>query len=368
LSSNKFIVLIIITALFVASCGAAEPGGAADLIRTSSRAQKNYRTAEVRLGGVEREMNAQARIDYDTETVIYEGEDIGILKEIFVYNNQQVAKGDALAEIELDNVYLNDELEKLRLNVANAETFLSLEKEARQESIAEMTMGLAGLYGHEAEILKLRIERAKLEYELYIYETEQQIGYWKKDMAEIEEKLRGILITSPVDGIVGRLTSLMVGNEIRPGAAVVYLYYITNFRLSINADTANFRYNMDVEIGIANDQFYEGRVISNPLTANPDGGSLDFKVEVFGINEDPADIMSLYNTISRRRINVAGKTMDLQSVPVLPYNTIYNENGKRYVMLLEDNIVKKRYIQIGLFNFQSAHIVSGLRLGDRVIE
>jgi len=175
-------------------------------------------------------------------------------------------------------------------------------------------------------------------------------------------------VVSPVDGIVGRLTSLMVGNEIRPGAVVVYLYYITNFRLSINADTSNFRYNMDVEIGIANDQFFDGRIISNPLTANPDGGTLDFKIEVFGISEEPGDIMSLYNTISRRRISVAGKTMDLQGVPVLPYNTIYNENGKRYVMLLEDNIVKKRYIQIGLFNFQSAHIVSGLRLGDKVIE
>jgi len=354
--------------LFLTSCGTSEAAGAADLIRTSSRAQKNYKTAEVRLGSVEREMNAQARIDYDTETVIYEGEDVGILKEIYVYNNQQVAKGDVLAEIELDNVYLADELEKLRLNVENAETFLALEKQARQESIAEMAQGLSGLFGYEAETLKLRIEKAKLDYELYIYDTERQIGYWKKDMAEIEKKLEGILIISPVDGIVGRLTSLMAGNEIRPGAVVVYLYYITNFRLAINADTSNFRYNMDVEIGIANDQFYRGRIISNPLTAQPDGGNLDFKIEVFDVSEDPADILSLYNTISRRRISVAGKTMDLKGVPVLPYNTIYNENGKRYVMLLEDNIVKKRYIQIGLFNFQSAHIVNGLQLGDRVIE
>ena len=370
MSNSKRIISILISAACalapcLASCAKNDASAAADLVQISSRAPSNYRTVETVKGDVLREYSAQASIDYNVEAVLYQGEDIGKLKEVHTFNRQQVKAGDLIAEIELDNALLTDEREKLRLNIENAESYLELEKESIRDGIAEMSASLAEAPARDADILKLKIEKAMLEYEYHVYEAELTINGWKKDMAEIEKKLLGVKIYAPIDGLVFNVTTISRGDAIEPGTLILHLYYNESLRLNLNADPANFRYNMEVEIAVANDLTYKGRIISDPVAANPDGGSLDFKIEIL---DAPSDTVAFLNLISNRRITVTGKSTELIGVPVIPYNTIYNENGKRYVMLLEDNIVKKRYIQLGLYNFQAAEIVSGLRTGDRVLE
>jgi len=359
------LTVLISAALLLASCAAVESGAAADLMQISSRAPTNYRTVECVAGAVVKEFSSQASIDYGVERVLYSGDDVGKLVDLYTFNRQPISKGDLIAEIELDVVMLSDELEKLRLNVENAETFLALEMESIRDGIAEMTAALADTGPREAEVLKLRIEKAKLEYEYYVYDAELKINGWKKEMAEINEKLLGVKIYAPTDGFVTGLTTISRGEAIEPGTVVLYIYFNDNFRFQFTAETSNFRYNMDVDIIVANDLSYPGRIISDPLSENPDGGSMEFKVELVTPPDDP---LAFLNLISNRRITISGKAVELTGVPVLPYNSIYNENGRRYVMLLEDNIVKKRYVQIGLFTNQTAEIVSGVRLGDLILE
>ena len=363
MSSNRILAILILT-IFLASCAKAETG-TADLVHVSSRAPSNYRTIECEPGEVSRTYSSQASIDYDTEVIIFNSEDRGILKEIYAFNRQTVSKGDILADIEYDNIALNDELEKLRLNILNSETFLEIDKRIKQDAIAQMYEPLSSMAAHEAEVLKLKIEKAKLEHELYVYETELKIAKLKREMAEIEEKLKGVTLTAPVDGVVGGISTIRPGGWVDPGTVLMYVYYNDNIRLRIHADSSNFRYNMAVEIEIANGGTYSGRIVSNPLTANPDGGSLDFAIH---FDDLPEVTVSRANALLNRRISVSGKSVEITGIPVLPYNAIYNENGNRYVMLFEDNIVKKRYVQLGLFNFQTAEILSGVKPGDKILE
>jgi len=356
--------IFIFAALLLASCRA-EERAAADLVQISSRAPTNYRTVECVAGDVVRDYTSQASVDYEVEAVIYSGDDVGKLVDLYTFNRQMIEKGDLIAEIELDVAYLSDELEKLRLNVANAEAYLSLERESILDEIAAMTERLAETNPGEAEIAKLRIEKAKLDYESYVFEAVSEIDGWKKEMAEIEEKLLGVKIYAPVDGLVGGVMTTGRGEAVEPGTAILYIYYNENFRFRASADTANFRYDMDVAITVANDLTYPGRIISDPLADNPEGGPAEFKVE---LTERPADPAAFINLVSNRRISISGRSIELTGVPVLPYNVIYSENGKRYVLLLEDNIVKKRYVQIGLFTNQKAEILSGVKIGDRVLE
>ena len=368
MSSSKKIFFILISAISAAavlsSCGQAEVR-TADIAQMTTRAPVNYKTVEIVNGDIVREINSQATLDYDVETIYFTGDDVGKLGDLHFFNRQAVSKGDLLMEIELDVVYFTDELEKLRLNILNAERFLELEKESMRDNIAESAERLLGADPYEAEINKLRIEKAKLEYEYYVYDAELRINGWKKDMAEIEKKLEGVKIYAPIDGVLGNITTLSRGEAVMPGTQLMQIYYNDDLRLRVNADPANLRFNMEVTVTVANDTTYRGIVISDPTAANQDGGLMDFMVR---ITERPGDYGAFLNLLSSRRLTVTGKSVNILDVPVMPYNAVYNENNKRYVFLIEDNIMKKRYVQLGLFNFQSAEIVSGLRLGDRVLE
>ena len=367
LINHKYIALLFAAVLLFSACGKKEDGAAAaaDLVQTASLAPTNFRTAECVIGNVSRDYSSQASIYYEVYPVLFRGTDSGILKELNAYNRQMVTKGDVLAVIELDVAHYSDELEKLKMNVANAEKYLELEKTAREDTIAEMSARLPFIAANEAEILKIRIEKTKLEYEYYVYDAELTINNWKKEMAEIEKKLEGVTITAPTDGLIMNITTLGLGSNINPETNVMNIVYTGEMRFTFNADSANVRYNTDVTISVAGDLFFRGRIVSDPTVANQDGGNMDFRVLLL---DPPEDILSFYNLISNRRLSVTGKSTELVGVPVLPYNSIYNENGKRYVQLLENNIVKKRYIQIGLFNYQEASVVSGIKPGERILE
>jgi len=126
---------VALVALFLVSCGGPPEPSVADLVHITARAPTNFRTIEFTYGEVSRSFTSQASVDFDIETIIFVSDDVGILKELHAYNRMNVSKGDILVEIEYDEILLNDELEKLRLNIENAERALENEKIIRQENI-----------------------------------------------------------------------------------------------------------------------------------------------------------------------------------------------------------------------------------------
>jgi multidrug efflux pump subunit AcrA (membrane-fusion protein) len=77
------------------------------------------------------------------------------------------------------------------------------------------------------------------------------------------------------------------------------------------------------------------------------------------ININPGDRM--------RRLTVSAPRFELSGVMVLPSAAVYNEDGRRFVYLYEDGIMKKRYVTVGMSSVDSVQILDGLAVGQKVV-
>lgn len=62
------------------------------------------------------------------------------------------------------------------------------------------------------------------------------------------------------------------------------------------------------------------------------------------------------------------KVAEKENVLMIPYTAIGEEEGKNYVFTVEKNILKKKFIETGLENYDNTEILSGLNENDVVIE
>ena len=66
-------------------------------------------------------------------------------------------------------------------------------------------------------------------------------------------------------------------------------------------------------------------------------------------------------------VNLDIKTDKREDVLYLPYFVIMEQDGEKYVEVLEDNILKKKIIKLGLEGENNIEIISGLEQGEKVI-
>lgn len=375
--------IITASALILTSCANTDKVvKTADLIFSEDAGQivQNYKTVVCEIGDVVSTFSLSAGLYRNTEPIYAGGEEKGFISEIYPekINGQSFNEGDPLIKIEYDNDRLSREHEKIKINIESYKNQVNADKAIRQDRIAEMTAGLAKMAYNEAEVQRLKVEKEKLSLEKYLFDADKHLAELSKNLEDAEEKLNGRIITAPYNGTINDFNNEL-NDEVKPDSKLMNISINDNSYISIGFDMQQItsgdewrsfysafnktQYNSNVLIEVNGEtQKYPAHIISDSTVTN---GRMRFLIELDEPYKDRFDLASHARTM-------VGIGMTVTEVPVIPKNVIRTEEraveNKQYVLILENNTVKKRYIQIGLSGDSTVEVISGVKPGDAIIQ
>jgi len=248
MSRNKAL-LALLTALMMASpCTLAESENliSHDMIQTNTANYKLF-TAEL---GVYEQAISNAGNEYYPHTYEVHPELDGVrFLEYTVEKGQEVKKGDVLAvfSMKVDEARMTE----LNLQLERAEDDLQKQTELRVDAIEEMEMALPGITDrYEYEIQALKIKRARVELEQYIYQQNTLIAKTTDEIEKIEAENAGAKLLAPVDGTVTRMTLMREGDRVYKSDALVTLFRTEDKMVRFENTGNNFRYGMEVTVEV----------------------------------------------------------------------------------------------------------------------
>lgn len=277
--------------------------------------------------------------------------------EYTVEKGQEVKKGDVLAifSLETDAVRMTE----LQLQLEQAQAELEREMKLRAEEIEEMQEELRGIEDRfDYEIHALRIERAELELDQYVYQQTLKVSKTEEEIAELEALQEGAKLIAPVDGTVIRNTLKRAGDRVYTDETLVTLLRTEGRLLRFENSGLKFRYGMEVTVEVGtgkNKTQVPGRVVGSDLLvpeAQRDG------IVYVEIDETDADM---------RTAKVRGNGSYLENVMIVPRKAVVLDGGKYYVTKLEDGITRKRYVNCIVKPGQQIWILQGVEVGEQII-
>lgn len=360
------ILFVMASLLGLCGCQAERETQTADLIDidTIKTQEVRYETAQAAYGHLERPTGGQASIDYPGATPLFFKESGGRLKGIYTSNSMHVKKGDLLAEISFDDGSLGALIEEKRIAYQNEINNLEAEKNRRQAEMnaMESNTGQGKTQAYDERLLQLQVRRAQDDYRFYEYDARRRIEKCRTELAELEEKYAGEKIVAPFDGVVTNVSVYMPGKLIEPGEWMMVIYDEKDIEIKFTGDKGVFRYNMDVNVVVPRVGEFPARIVSDPSAVDNMDGQLSYRVGLLDMPEDYMDIRSKIVSIS-----IDAKAYELENALLIPAKAVRNEDSKKYVLILENNVVKKRYVQVGLFTTDLIQILTGVEPGDLVI-
>jgi HlyD family secretion protein len=179
----------------------------------------------------------------------------------------------------------------------------------------------------------------------------------------LEQQVESASVRAPVDGVVYSLPAKR-GVRVEPGTVLASVADLTELRLRAfvdEPDLGSVEPEQAVEVswsGLPN-QLWQGRVLRVPKTvvARGDRTVGDVVCSVAGDGE---------RLIPGLGVDVRIRVLSSAHSLLVPRNAIRSDGGGRYVFIVEDGIVRRRPIVVGLASSAQSAVSSGLREGDWV--
>lgn len=261
----------------------------------------------------------------------------GLLKRVYVKQNDSVSTGQILAEIDPEKT--NNQLQQAILKAENLKsTYLRTQNMFNRGAVA-----------------KQDLETAQLNYELAV-----------KDVEICRKALSDTVITATTNGIViGEPMSegqTIGGSNLQTIMTIADLSEMKVVALVDESDVGKIRVGQHAEFTI--DAFpyvnFSGtvKIISNSVTIQSSVNYYKVEISVYKNKYDLRPGMTARVSI------VTGKNAHALLVPLL---AIKESAGKEYVEVKIDGRTEKREVVIGLTDDENAEITSGLKENDVII-
>jgi len=274
----------------------------------------------------------------------------GYVTELKVDAGSIVKKGDLLLKIEARELEEREAQARAALESANVD----LEKNRQDLERYKVLFEGQAIARKEFDDVSARFEMAKAAADKA-----------KSALEEAKTFLSYELVTAPFDGIV--LSSTFADGEFAgPGMtaiSVISSQFI--IKADINeTDIAKLTPGQKVEMTLDAypDKLLEGEIAEiSPISRNL-AGIVSFEIKV-----KPDDLAQSYLKYGLSA-NVTIIISKVENVLYVPLQSVYEENGKKYVdILAENNEFKKIEITTGNYNYDYIEIKSGLEQGDEII-
>lgn len=206
-----------------------------------------------------------------------------------------------------------------------------------------------------------------LDNENDIYRQKKQIEMAKTDLENLGKNISDSIIKSNINGEIIKMDA-QPGKYPNQGDRIV-INDLSRYKLSVKVgqyDAVNLKENQEATIKVKGlDKECKGKIskIAKTAVLEMTNTSTETKVEVEITLDNPDEnIKTGYEADAD--IILDEKT----NVVTVGFESIFaDENGKKYVFTMEDNIAKKRYIQTGLESDFDIEIVSGIKIGETYI-
>ena len=272
-----------------------------------------------------------------------------------------VSAGEVLATFDVEAS--KADLAELQLQLERQQNQMADGKAEREAAIAAAKADLEGLTSYEREIAELELEKLQAAYEKYCYQTERNLSSIRKRINELVAASSQTTLTAPADGQVSlEIQTPKAGDAVAVGTTVFYFKYRQDWFLAVGNDIpynskilfynkADFEEHYPENLEEAK-LLYTGTVITS-LDILPDNNISQRTWVKMDTECTPEDLSKTIMFVPAEEIQ------GLISVP----GAIEREGDKRYVNVLEDNVIKKRYVIWG----PGETVLNGLTEGQTLI-
>lgn len=359
MSRNKLLcTLVLAGSLLLSACQSGSTAQTDGVLLTDALIlpdQANYTTIPVESTTYQRSGQGAAAVAYPVyANLSWENGDARFL-ECLVSPGTEVKKGDVLVRVDIEASTVR--LQSLQLQLKRAQEDFEAGKAERLDEIHDMAYRVQ----YSRQMLPLQQELLQIDYEKYVYETEREISEIREEISDLQKTLQENTIVAPFDGVIDNIRPHNPGDRIATGEAMLTMHSTDRFLLSVSGTVHNLRYNMPVSIMTGNrdnPQTYTGRVVCAPNIA-PSAEEIDYALVKMddGITDDMFQFSTTYQCTVE----------ELGNVLVVNREAVETDSAGSFVYILEDGIVKKRYVEAQLNNMEAVWILDGLSEGQSLV-
>lgn len=366
MSRIKVLSLLLALSLVLTGCS----GKKADTLQLYSSASTTsiYNTTQVVKGDFIKEQSYQASVYFPVQkelTFQSDGQMVFFSKYL-VHNNEEVKKGTPLIEfnIDYDDVALADKKLKLKRAQEDYKTNLPTYEKAVSDAQADYD---SMKDGYEKDTQKITLKKKKLEYDQYIYDSEENITQLKKDLSDYESMIAANQLCAPFDGIVVAPENVNVkrdGDYVMPTDILAAIYSEDDIQFQVSDTNRVLRYNMEVSINFiyGSDKYsLKGRVVSDPNALTGASGNNLVTIEALDKPDKDIDWLKLDN------ITVTVSSVIMKDVLMADLNAVYMKDGIAYVKVQEGDTIHTQNVIFADKNDDNYWILQGVEEGQTLI-
>lgn len=335
--------------------------------------EPTYQTATVEKGNIISTISASGNI-LTANTLPITTSATGIVKKVYVKDGNTVAKGQKLAEIELDPSGAQNNAQAYASYIS-ASNSLSTAKNNLRNAEASLAVVYDEIKGHDAdESLQMKETRTKAEVakdNAYLGVVNAQASL---SSARLSYQENNPIIYSPNSGIIENIT-LVEGMTLTSAAsstdtasrgesiAVIKTQGtpLATFNISeIDVSRVSQGQKATITLDAISDKTFTGKVVSVDKVGSTSSGVTNYPV-IIQFDTEAAEILP--NMAATANIILETKN----NVLVIPSSAVTTSNGTSTARIFKEGREQVVSVEIGLTGDSGVEIISGLSEGDVVI-
>ncbi len=343
-------------------------------------------TYQVQVGEVVKTSKFSGRISPVVEEELYFRAD-GRLRAVFFKRNDAVAKGDVIAELEIDGLErelkaAELELERAEVTLAEAERKLEYDRRVAQKQLEIAQIRLDGVDSNrdsthaevdaqrkEVELAQIEVERLEAGVSPLLQNDVTRARY---AVQKLNEQIAEAQIIAPFDGVLLSLT-LSPGQAITAYAPVASLADPSTLEVSSNLLSDQLQLlaeKMPVTMELASrpGQKLDGfiRRLPYPYGSGGSGQTLEEKDKSTRVTIEAAtDVLA--SLLLGELVNVTAIIESKDNVVWVPPQAIRNFNGRRFAVVQDGDVQRRVDIKLGIQAEERVEIMEGLQEGQTVV-
>ena len=359
----RLLSLVILVGMLLSACSAQDTNAgllADTMIRPEAA---NYETATVNTGDYQAEATGIASAVYMVEHALSYKSSGAKYKETLVAVGTRVAAGDTLMTFEVQDI--QSEKEALDLQLRRKQEDFSAAKEAKQAAINAETAQAASLTSYARQISQLKTQKLQAEYDLFVYNTEREIEKLQQQIKDINTRLNDRKLVAPFDGIVSYVFFGTPGDNVTVNKTLVKLYSTDTMLLQVKKGASDLRYNMPITLQYGkgdNAKRFTGRVVAAG-NVMPEG--LEQTQTLIQLDQEIDD--AIVNSARGLTVQFTAVTTDVRQIPIADKKALHSVNKETFVYVLDNDIVRKRYVTVQKTAGDTIWILDGVSEGQDLI-
>ena len=372
MSKNSFIFAALLAGcMTLTACQTAKTQETAFSEKIHAPKEANYQTVSVDFADYVKSAQGGAEIYYPVNVQLSPGKQVRFLA-CHVAEGDRVCKGDVLVSFAADSNELV--LEEYELKLERAKQALEEGRANRRTAIQKAQKELDNLKvwdeekqeyrykkgARERQIMQLQIQKQEIDLQEFSYRSQQEIRDLEKQAAAILKNVESMQLTAPFDGVIDSVKILREGETVSANETVIEMYSEEKKLLAATGivdDEIRCFSNVSIEVQDREEKkTFNGRVICAPNILPHDAQQGQVLIELqeeIGNAQD--DILYYYDKQSISHILLTDR------------RAAGSDEQGEYVYVLEDCIVKKRYVVTGFSNSSQVWILDGLSAGQTLV-